>query len=1015
MSANSTPLDPQVVTNPPGLATIADRVNDFAGFREALLEPLNGEQALLGWHPAAGDLAVQILEWWAYLGDILTFYNERIANESYLRTAKFPASAAALVALIGYQPRPAIGAVGQVAALRNAAQPDEPLVLPAGLALASVATSDVPTQTFETSAAVTFAGASDVPVLLEPAWSTLSDPTGAGVLLAGTVSGLNVGDPLMIAPTPPWNAAAIAAGACPVSVVSVNVETDPNGATNTRVALAGLEAALAAEPAADFSILRSQQSTGLWTQTSDAAIVADSATEVDVHLLAAVRGVSPGDLVFIDGGANAATSTIALVTGVSEQFRSTPYPPPFPKDANGNIVTPPAIPISHTVLSVSIPSGSTFIAPPNGLTVAGVPASNAISAALSWVVTAVSDAGESLPCSPQSPPADTAGASTLNWEPVAGATGYNVYRAITVNGVMGAFALVGSLMGAQSTSYTDTGGETLTASPPSPGAVVVHFAYTPAGVPIATPATQLASLPAIVTPVVADPLPAPTGLTVTSSPVGGQLAGSQSWQVTALTPIGETEGSPQVTATIAGGSASLSWGAVEGATGYNVYRAAAGANGPQAAVLVAMIQDPGSTTYVDTGAPARSGSPPSVSTAGSVDLGARFAEGSIPVMLVDAGGAGLAAMAAAPGDGTLMINPAGPLDPFSLTAPLTLLLDVVEVSRGSTVAAEPLGTGDAGQAGQTFTLAQAPLTYLASGSTLQVAVDGIYWTEAPSFYGSEPQDQIFVVSQLSDGTSQVRFGDGLNGARLPTGSAVVATYRTGAGAASPPAGRLTTVLSPQPNLARIANPVAVGGGADAEQPASIRQNGPSSVLTFGRAISADDYEAVAAVAPGVARARAYSTWNAAQQRTSVILYVGDDANAQSAAQAALAGAEDPNRPVTVQLATTIALAVTGTLVVAANRNPEPVLAAATAALSDPLAGLFSPANMGIGQLLYKSAIEAALLVDGATAVHSLSVTTSPGHDIFGVQPGSVGWADPGQSSVFVLSGSPRLGWAVADG
>ena len=37
--------------------------------------------------PAPGDLGLQVLEWWAYLGDILTFYNERIANEGYLRTA----------------------------------------------------------------------------------------------------------------------------------------------------------------------------------------------------------------------------------------------------------------------------------------------------------------------------------------------------------------------------------------------------------------------------------------------------------------------------------------------------------------------------------------------------------------------------------------------------------------------------------------------------------------------------------------------------------------------------------------------------------------------------------------------------------------------------------------------------------------------------------------------------------------------------------------------------------------
>src|SRR6202041_2638662 len=62
--------DPRVVENPPGLSTIAYRVDDFAGFRRALLEPLVDEPALLGWRPASGDLGLQLLEWWAYLADI---------------------------------------------------------------------------------------------------------------------------------------------------------------------------------------------------------------------------------------------------------------------------------------------------------------------------------------------------------------------------------------------------------------------------------------------------------------------------------------------------------------------------------------------------------------------------------------------------------------------------------------------------------------------------------------------------------------------------------------------------------------------------------------------------------------------------------------------------------------------------------------------------------------------------------------------------------------------------------
>ena len=103
------------------------------------------------------------------------------------------------------------------------------------------------------------------------------------------------------------------------------------------------------------------------------------------------------------------------------------------------------------------------------------------------------------------------------------------------------------------------------------------------------------------------------------------------------------------------------------------------------------------------------------------------------------------------------------------------------------------------------------------------------------------------------------------------------------------------------------------------------------------------------------------------------MYVGDDTGAATAARSALVGAEDPNRPVAVTQATPIPLTVTCTLLIAPNRTAPEVVAAATAALGDPANGLFSPSNMVIGQPLYASQVEAALLVAGAAAVHSLTV------------------------------------------
>ena len=282
-------------------------------------------------------------------------------------------------------------------------------------------------------------------------------------------------------------------------------------------------------------------------------------------------------------------------------------------------------------------------------------------------------------------------------------------------------------------------------------------------------------------------------------------------------------------------------------------------------------------------------------------------------------------------------------------------------------------------------------------STLAVTVDGVAWTEVDSFFDQPATAAVFVVDRAADGTSSVRFGDGSNGARLPTGAAIVASYRYGAGAAAPPAGRLTTIRNPQPNLAAIRNPVGVAGGADAEPPADVRRNATATVLTFGRAISADDYAAVAAQAPGVTRAQATWSWDGTHQRALVKVFVGDDANAVQAAQSALAGAGDPNRRVAVEQAVPVELAVAGTLVVAADRTPADVAAAATAALAD----LFSPARMGIGQSLYTSEIEAALLVDGAAAVHSLSATTAGGADVFAGAP--VGVAVAGPSAFYALA------------
>ena len=281
-----------------------------------------------------------------------------------------------------------------------------------------------------------------------------------------------------------------------------------------------------------------------------------------------------------------------------------------------------------------------------------------------------------------------------------------------------------------------------------------------------------------------------------------------------------------------------------------------------------------------------------------------------------------------------------------LVAPLRALLNLLPISRGETVLSEILGSGDPTVAGQEFVLRRAPLTYLPDTgpgstngyrSTLRVRVDGIEWTEVPSFYAQKPDARVFVTREDEQQQTHVRFGDGENGARLPAGTDnVVARYRVGSGAAVPPAGTLTSILEPLPGLQGIRNPVAVGGGADPDPPEQIRRYAPRSVLTFGRAISGDDYETVAAQTPGVRRARAYWSWDAVAQRRTVKVFVGDDDAAVVAATTALRAFADPNRPVLVALAGSIYPDLTLTVEVDPAFDPDAVAAAVGAALQDPL-------------------------------------------------------------------------------
>ena len=101
---------------------------------------------------------------------------------------------------------------------------------------------------------------------------------------------------------------------------------------------------------------------------------------------------------------------------------------------------------------------------------------------------------------------------------------------------------------------------------------------------------------------------------------------------------------------------------------------------------------------------------------------------------------------------------------------------------------EILGSGDASQSFQRFELKRsrspiaAPPTRRGADSELTVRVGDLEWQEKPTLFGAAPNERAYSLETDEQGKTWVVFGDGVRGARLPSGvNNVRATYRKGMG------------------------------------------------------------------------------------------------------------------------------------------------------------------------------------------------------------------------------------------
>lgn len=211
-------LTPSTLGNRPGLNAIEYRAGTHGTFLETMKARLAGSEfssigALKTRHTS--DPAIALLDAWATVGDVLTFHQERIANEGYLRTATERRSVLELARLVGYELRPGVAANAYLAYTLDkpiaipaliekpelTVPPPDPLVtIPEGSRAQSVPGPDELPQAFETSD----------DLVARFAWNNLQvrlnrpqqgDGDTRVIYLKGTPN-VKPGDPLMIIASP---------------------------------------------------------------------------------------------------------------------------------------------------------------------------------------------------------------------------------------------------------------------------------------------------------------------------------------------------------------------------------------------------------------------------------------------------------------------------------------------------------------------------------------------------------------------------------------------------------------------------------------------------------------------------------------------------------------------------------------------------------------------------------------------------------------------------------------------
>ncbi len=294
--------------------------------------------------------------------------------------------------------------------------------------------------------------------------------------------------------------------------------------------------------------------------------------------------------------------------------------------------------------------------------------------------------------------------------------------------------------------------------------------------------------------------------------------------------------------------------------------------------------------------------------------------------------------------------------------------NVARATHGETKT-EVLGSGDPSQPHLEFMLRQKPLTYIPAStpegaqSTLMLSVDNIVWNEVGSLYNVGPKDHSFITRLDDYSQTHLFFGN----ARPSSGSEnITAKYRVGIGTdGKVQAGQLSILLTRPLGVRSVTNPVDSSEGSDPEPRDQARKNAPIRILTLDRIVSIEDCESFALSFPGIGKAKALLASNGESKKVRLIV-AGSNGNvvdpvSQTDLLDAIKNISDPFMHVSVESFVSKFFSITATVWASKDRNPSLV----KQNIVNLLQSIFSFDNRQFGQGVALSEVIATIQqVDG---------------------------------------------------